>query len=155
MKKMRTRKWVYLGSLFFAITTSYTLSSSARDNASDYKEDVRVTELLKSITATDGRPIQFPKTEKPEVTALKVEIPPGKETGWHMHPYPGYGYILQGTLTLETEDNKQFKFEPGSAFVEVVNTSHNGKNLGKVPVILIVFFTGESGKPFTLRADKK
>jgi quercetin dioxygenase-like cupin family protein len=86
---------------------------------------------------------------------LEVEIPPGKETGWHKHPMPGYAYVLSGTLTIAIEDGQHFQFEAGKAFVEVIHTLHNGKNLGTEPVKLVVFFPGEAGRPFTIRAVKE
>ena len=155
MKKTLSIKWSHLGLVAFTLTTLCYFSSWAKEGDSEYKQDVKVRQLLKSMTTTIGQPIEYSKIKKPEVTALKVEIPPGKETGWHKHPFPGYGYVLRGILTLETEGNKQFRFEPGSAFIEVVNTLHNGKNLGNEPVTIIVFFTGEAGKPYTIRANKE
>jgi hypothetical protein len=32
-----------------------------------------------------------------------------------------------------------------------VNTLHNGKNLGTEPVEILVFFSGEKGKPLTVK----
>src|SRR5262249_34475563 len=132
------------------IVISYT--ALGRESVpSEYAQDVKVTPLLQTTTTTLGQLIEYPKTDRPEVTALEVEIPPGKETGWHKHPVPGYAYVLAGTLTIEMEDGKHFQFEAGKAFVEVINTLHNGKNLGTEPVRLIAFFSGEAGKPFTIR----
>jgi quercetin dioxygenase-like cupin family protein len=125
----------------------------AGENA--YEAGVKTTRLLKTATTTIGQPIQYPETDSAEVTALRVEIPPGKETGWHKHPAPGYGYILSGKLTLEVEGGGSFQFEAGQAFVEVVNTLHNGKNLGTEPVEILVFFSGEKGKPFTVMEKVK
>ena len=119
-------------------------------SASGYDGDVKVTPLLKTATTTLGQAIKYPLTEKPEVTALEVEIPPGKETGWHKHPVPGYAYILSGTLTIEMEGDKQLQLSSGTAFVEVINTLHNGKNLGTGPVKILVFFAGAAGEPVTI-----
>jgi quercetin dioxygenase-like cupin family protein len=155
MKKILSIKWLSLGLVAFLLIILCSVSSWAREGSSEYKQDVKVAQLLKSMTTTIGQPIEYSKIKKPEVTALKVEIPPGKETGWHKHPHPGYAYILRGTVTLEIEGNKQFRFEQGSTFIETVNTLHNGKNLGKEPVTIIVFFTTEAGQPYTVRANKE
>ncbi|HEY9667557.1 MAG TPA: cupin domain-containing protein [Coleofasciculaceae cyanobacterium] len=149
------KKWLCLGLAAFTLIILCSVSSWAREGSSEFKQGVKVTQLLKSMTTTIGQPIEFSKIKKPEVTAVKVEIPPGKETGWHKHPYPVYAYVLRGTLTLEIEGNKQLKFEPGSALFEVINTLHNGKNLGKEPVTILVFFTAEAGQPYTVRANKE
>jgi mannose-6-phosphate isomerase-like protein (cupin superfamily) len=140
MKKILSIKWLSLGLVAFLLIILCSVSSWAREGSSEYKQDVKVAQLLKSMTTTIGQPIEYSKIKKPEVTALKVEIPP---------------YILRGTVTLEIEGNKQFRFEQGSTFIETVNTLHNGKNLGKEPVTIIVFFTTEAGQPYTVRANKE
>ncbi len=116
-----------------------------------YSGNIRVRVLLKTDTTSLGQAVEYPDVDDPEVTAIEVTIPPGGETGWHRHPVPGYGYILEGTLTLETGEGRTFVLTPGQAFAEVVKTRHNGRNLGKVPVKLVAFFTGEKGKPFTVK----
>ena len=119
--------------------------------ADGYSGDVRVRVLLKTDTTSLGQPVEYPDVDQAEVTAIEVIIPPGSETGWHRHPVPGYGYILAGTLTLETEEGKTFVLGPGSAFAEVVKSRHNGRNTGTEAVKLVAFFTGEVGRPFTVK----
>ncbi|MDQ3195758.1 MAG: cupin domain-containing protein [Pseudomonadota bacterium] len=124
-----------------------------KPGASEYQPDVKVKPLLKTVTTSLGQSITYPST--PEVTALEVEIAPGKETGWHQHPVPGYGYILSGSVVIEVQGGEQFRYEAGEAFVEVINTPHNGKNVGTGPVKILVFFSGEAGKPYTVRTSKQ
>ncbi len=119
--------------------------------ADGYTGNIAVRVLLKTDTTSIGASIRYPDIENPEVTAIEVTIPPGAETGWHRHPVPGYGYILSGELTLETASGKTFVLGPGRAFAEVVDEAHNGRNLGKDPVKLVAFFTGEKGKAFTIK----
>ena len=121
----------------------------------DYNQNVEVSQLLKTTQTTLGQPLSYLKTDSAEVTVLHVLIPPGKETGWHKHPVPGYGYVISGTLTMEMEGNKTVTFGSGSAIVETLNTLHNGKNLGVEPVEMVVFFTGEKGKPFSVKETGK
>lgn len=128
-------------------------SFPAKGERSEYQSDVKVTPLLKTTSTSAGQPITYPS--QPEVTALEVEIAAGKETGWHSHPVPGYGYILSGSVVIELEGGEQSRFNAGDAFVEVINTMHNGKNLGPDPVRILVFFSGEAGKPYTVRATKE
>jgi quercetin dioxygenase-like cupin family protein len=111
----------------------------------------KVTVIKKSTTTASGRRMEYLKTEHPEVTALLVEIPPGGETGWHFHPVPVYAYVLSGTLTTEMENGEKHEYKEGDAIFEAVNVIHNGINLAKVPVKLIVFYTGEEGKSITVR----
>jgi quercetin dioxygenase-like cupin family protein len=110
-----------------------------------------VEKILVSVSASNGQPHRYLKTDKPEVTALTVEIPPGAETGWHLHTVPVYAYVLSGTLTIELADGKLLAFKPGEAIVEVQNLAHNGRNPGRETVKLVVFYTGEEGHPNVTR----
>ena len=51
--------------------------------------------LLKTQTSWDGTAIEYPKG-KAEITGMIVEIAPGGETGWHLHPVPSFGMLLEG-----------------------------------------------------------
>lgn len=68
---------------------------------------------------------------------------------------PGYAYILSGSVVIEMEDGHQSRLGAGDAFVEVINTMHNGKNAGPDPVRIWVFFSGEKGTPYTVRATRE
>jgi quercetin dioxygenase-like cupin family protein len=119
--------------------------------AGDYDSGVIATPILKTTTTTGNYPARYLNTERPEITAMKVEIKPGAETGWHSHPVPLYAYLLAGELTVEIKGGETYRFTAGDAIVEVVNVLHNGKNLGTTPVVLIVFYTGEIGTPNTVK----
>ena len=116
----------------------------------DY-DGLKVTPVQRSTTTTNGRKISYPKTDSPEVTVVRVNMPPNSETGWHLHPVPVYAYVLAGELSVELEGGEQHIFKEGDAIIEVVNTPHNGRNLGKVPVTLVVFYTGVEGGPNTIK----
>lgn len=118
--------------------------------AEDYTSGVEASLILKTTTTTGHYPAKYLDTERPEITVMKVDIKPGTETGWHSHPVPLYAYVLEGKLTVEIKGGKTYHFAAGDAIVEVVNIPHNGKNLGTIPVVLIVFYTGEIGKPNTV-----
>ena len=61
-----------------------------------YAQGVKVRVLQRTDTTALGQPVAYPVTDSAEVTAVEVEIPPGGETGWHRHPFPGYAYVLSG-----------------------------------------------------------
>ena len=121
---------------------------------SDEYEKAIITPLKKTTTSTDGSRLSYPVTDNPEVTALIVEIPPGGQTGWHLHPVPVYAYMLSGSLNVEMENGTSYRFNEGDAIIEVVNAPHNGINTGQAPAKLIVFYTGEKGKPTTVKVQK-
>jgi len=122
--------------------------------SSDY-EGLKVSPVKKATTTTNGQRITYPKTDSPEVTVVTVDIPQGGETGWHLHPIPVYAYVLSGELAVEFEDGKQSSFREGDSIIEVVNAPHNGRNLGKTPVKLVVFYTGVEGSPNTVKVQHK
>lgn len=130
------------------------LGAIATAHADDYVGTVKAEKILVTTTAGNGQKHAYLKTEHPEVTAMTVEIPPGAETGWHLHTVPVYAYVLAGTLEVKIADGKTFTFKPGDAIVEVQNLAHNGRNLGRETVRLVVFYTGEEGRPNVTRVEK-
>jgi quercetin dioxygenase-like cupin family protein len=120
----------------------------------DYDGGVKVTLIKKATTASNGQKLSYPCTGKPEVTALIVEIPPGGNTGWHNHPFPVYAFVLSGVLTVEVDPGNSYQIKEGDVLFEVVNTAHLGKNLGKEPVKLVVFYTGIEDTPNTLKVSR-
>src|SRR5690606_23802905 len=108
--------------------------------------------LLKTTTTSSGAPIRYPAIDDPEVTAVIVDIPPGAETGWHKHPVPAYAYLMEGEIEVEMRGGKKSVFKAGDAFAEMVDTEHNGRNLGAAPVKILMFVTGKRSWPFTVKA---
>lgn len=127
------------------------LLTIARADDAAYLPKVKVTPILMALSDAAGQPIVYPTTNAPEVRALIVEVPPGTETGWHKHPFPCYAYMLAGELSVAMEGGKSHVVRAGDALVEVVNLWHNGTNTGTTPARLVLFVTGERGKPFTVR----
>lgn len=107
------------------------------------EQEVNAICLCQTSKTHGGQQIQYPQTDSPEITSFLVEMKPGAQTGWHQHPVPGCGYILEGTLTVETENGHQSEFKAGEVCVELIDTYHNCRNLGRTPVKLLAFFIGE------------
>ena len=61
----------------------------AAARAEEYIGKIKAEKILVTTTAGNGQPHTYLETERPEVTAMTVEIPPGAETGWHLHTVPG------------------------------------------------------------------
>ena len=49
------------------------------------------TPVLQSRATVGGASIAYPKTDSAELTAVRLDIGPGGETGRHMHPVPDAG----------------------------------------------------------------
>ncbi len=137
---MRHSSWVV--SLFCASLLAGGTVAQANEPRSDYRKEVSVSTLLTTTRTSAGQPIVYPSSGAPQVTALRVEIPPGQDTGWHLHTVPGVAYVLSGTLEVETEDGRKHRYGPGDAIVESVKLKHDGRNVGNEPVKLVVFFMG-------------
>lgn len=110
--------------------------------------------LLRSDTTWIGQKIAYPAADSALATVIDVTIPPGGETGWHLHPYPGYAVVLAGTLTLEAEGGKTRVFHAGESFAEAVRVRHNGRNRDTVPLRLVGVFTGEKGAAISVKPDR-
>jgi len=131
------------------IAAALWLALSAPALALDPGVAVKVTPLLKTATSWNGEPIVYPEG-KAEITGLMIELAPGGETGWHLHPVPSFAFILEGTLEVALKDGRSKRFQPGDTFVEVVNTLHNGRNIGSTPVKILVFYPGAAGRNLTV-----
>jgi quercetin dioxygenase-like cupin family protein len=116
---------------------------------------VKVTQLLKTSQTWDGASIKYPQGQA-EITGLMLEVAPGGETNWHEHPVPSFGMVLEGTLEVTLANGKTKLIKAGEALAEVIATAHNGRNVGKVPLKLIVFYAGAVDKQLTVpRPDAK
>ncbi len=133
-----------------AICVAMCLSFPLHAFALDQSVAVKVTELLKATNSWDDKPIVYPDG-KAEITGLLVEIAPGAETGWHLHPIPSFGMVLEGTLEVTLKDGRVKRLQAGDALAEVVNTTHNGHNVGNSSVKLVVFYAGTVGQNLTVK----
>ena len=114
---------------------------------------VKVTPLLKTTTSWNGQPLTYPGGQA-EATGLLVEIAPGGETGWHEHAVPSFGLLLEGELEVTLKDGQVKRLRAGEALAEVVNTPHNGRNAGRGPAKIMVFYAGAAGQPTTRKTPQ-
>ncbi len=105
--------------------------------------------LLKSGKTADGDPLQYPRTDKPEIVAVTGTIQPGGRTPLHQHPVPVFVYVMDGELEVQTEGKEARHYKTGDSFIESVNRSHQAFNKGNTPTKILVVFVGEEGKPTT------
>lgn len=119
--------------------------------ALDQTDVIQVHTILKTQSSWDGKTLEYP-TGQAEITGMIVEIAPGAETGWHLHAVPSFGMVLEGELEVQLKDGKTKYLKSGEALAEVVNTLHNGRNVGSSPVKLIVFYAGVAGQKLSEKA---
>jgi quercetin dioxygenase-like cupin family protein len=130
---------------FIFLTKAFSLENTA---------PAQVSTILKTATSWDGKPIEYPPGEA-EITGLIIEIPPGGETGWHQHPVPSFGMILEGELEVGLKDGSTKRLKAGEALAEVRNTLHNGRNVGSGTLKLVVFYTGAVGQKLTIKENEQ
>ena len=113
---------------------------------------VKATVLLRSTQTASKMPFEYPKSGKPELVAVLVEIEPGGRSTLHQHPVPIVVYVLEGTLTLQAQDGAAQEYKTGEAFVEDVNLLHQGFNRASTPVKVLAVAVSQEGKPATINA---
>jgi quercetin dioxygenase-like cupin family protein len=114
-------------------------------NAIETSEAVKVTQVIKTSQSWDGALLSYPSGQA-EITGVRIEIAPGGETGWHLHPVPSFGVVVQGQLEISLKNGKTKVVKAGDALAEVVNTAHSGKNIGTEAVQLLIFYAGAAGQ---------
>ncbi|MDA8106064.1 MAG: cupin domain-containing protein [Nitrospiraceae bacterium] len=112
---------------------------------------VRTDVLAKTSLSWDGSQLpDYPKGT-PEITILRIKIPPGAQLPLHKHPVINAGVLLSGELTVVTEDNRTLHLKAGESIVEVVNRWHYGRNDGNETAELVVFYAGAPDTPITIK----
>ena len=86
---------------------------------------------------------------------MVIEIAPGGETGWHLHPVPSFGMVLEGEIEVQLKNGAIKRLKSGEALAEVVDVSHNGRNVGPVPAKLVVFYVGSVGQQLSVKENAK
>ncbi len=108
--------------------------------------------LLQTTQSWDGGSFTYPLGQA-EVTSVILRIEAGQQAPFHCHPVPTLGYVLQGTVEVETANGQKIVIEQGESVVEVMRTLHRGTALGG-PVEILVFYAGAEGIPTTLLPDE-
>ena len=113
------------------------------------RQTIQSETLLRSSSSWDGKPYTAYPAGRPELSVLKITIPPHTALKWHTHPMPNAAYVLSGELTIERKENgKKQRVTTGQAVAEMVDALHRGVT-GEGPVTLIVFYAGAQGMPLS------
>jgi quercetin dioxygenase-like cupin family protein len=103
-----------------------------------------VVPLANTDKTVIGQTIVAP--DHPTVISTLITFQPGDKTAVHKHPWPHYGYMLEGVLTVtNTETGKSFDVKPGEFLVEMQNTAHYGENRGTAPAKMLIVDTVPAG----------
>jgi quercetin dioxygenase-like cupin family protein len=111
-----------------------------------------VRNILSTGTTVTGEPIRYPSGAPALITAVEITLQPGQQTGWHTHPVPLLGYILEGELTVDYGPQGERVYRQGDALAEAMNQAHNGRKTGQNPVRILAVFMGMEGLKETVSA---
>ena len=112
-----------------------------------------VEQILQTTQAWDGTAYKNYPTGQPQLTVLRIKVPPHTALHWHYHPVISVGYVLSGELTVEKRaTGERTTFRAGQALPETVGTIHRGFTTDG-PVELIVFYAGQAGVPITVNQE--
>ncbi len=103
-----------------------------------------LTPLLSSGSTIIDQPIAYPEGT-PKITAAIVTIPPGGETGWHLHEVPLVVYVLEGEVTVDYGEKGVKVVKAGESMLEAMNWAHNGMNKGDGPLRILAVYLGADG----------
>lgn len=115
--------------------------------------ETQVNVLAKTSKSWNGQTLPRYSLGKPEITILRISIPPHTDLAWHKHPVINAGVMIAGELTVITDKSDTLHLKAGDPIIEVVDTWHFGKNEGDEPVDIIVFYSGVKGKDITILKD--
>ena len=122
----------------------------ADDGHGGSAQGVTVQTLVRSDRSWDGARLPPLDAAQPEVSVLRITVPPGVRLQRHLHRVINAGVLLQGRLRVEGDNGATLLLEPGQALIEVVNTVHRGVSLGPDPAVIVVVYVGPKGQPTTL-----
>lgn len=122
-----------------------SLGLFAKDKSAPTRE-----KLIVATKAWTGQKLPAYPSGQPEISILKVTIPPGQRLPMHKHPCINAAVVVRGELTITTAKGHVLHVKAGQPFIEVVDEWHYGANHGKEPVELIAFYAGVKNTPITI-----
>ena len=103
--------------------------------------NIKVTKLIETDSSWEKTKIFYPKGDT-KITALLVEMQPQAKMQMHHHEVPSFGYILEGTIRVQSESDDMKTFSKGDVVIEMINKKHSGVNTGESITKFIVFYMG-------------
>ena len=112
--------------------------------AEEYKPKAEAKTLYEgALSGVDGK----------TVIIKHFTLPAGFVGGKHFHPADVFVYVLEGELTIETEDGLQ-TITAGELYPELPGMVMAAKNMSSdSPIKIVVFQVGDSDKPMMVKAE--
>lgn len=110
-----------------------------------------VEELIRTCQSWDGAELPEYLHGRPEIVAKKYVFPSGERLALHHHPVINFGVLVEGELTIVSEDGREKVVHEGEVVVEMVNTVHHGENRGSKTAVLYMFYLSQEGLPLSVQ----
>ena len=141
------------GAMLLGLVLLTSLPGTRADETMADMNSVTSEVLLKSDRSWNGSQLPAYGSGQPEISVVRVTIPPGVRLPMHVHPYATAGVLLKGALRVFTPDGSSMDIESGDPVIEVVGGPHTGENLGIEEAVILVFYAGIQGEPVTRLVD--
>jgi quercetin dioxygenase-like cupin family protein len=124
------------------VSVTESVAQSAQRDALAGKLSRR--ELQRSPSSIPGR----------EIVQVVTEIPPGTESGWHVHPGEEVGYIVAGQVEMKVQERATVVFRAGDGFLIPPRTRHNARDLGPETGRMLSTYLVETDRPLSTLVDQ-
>jgi quercetin dioxygenase-like cupin family protein len=118
-------------------TASTATSDAGRADALAGK--LKRTELQNSPSSIPGR----------NIVQVRTEIPPGVESGWHVHPGEEVGYIVVGSVEMRVAGRPTVVLRAGAPFLIPPGVPHNARDLGPETGQMLSTYLVQAGQPLS------
>jgi quercetin dioxygenase-like cupin family protein len=126
---------------------------SAGDSAMVAMDEINAEVLVKSATMWNGTTLPPYGVGQPEISVVRITVPPGQALPMHYHPHATAGVLLSGELVVHTAAGETAELSAGDGLIELTNQVHAGANTGDEPAIILVVYAGIEGEPVTVLAE--
>lgn len=82
-----------------------------------------------------------------EIVQAETEIPPGVESGWHLHPGEEVGFVIAGTVEMQVRGRSTVILRAGDGFLIPPRTPHNARDIGRETGRMLSTYIVETGQP--------
>lgn len=89
-----------------------------------------------------------------EIVQVETLIPPGVESGWHVHPGEEVGYIIAGHVEMMVRGRATAVLHPGDGFLIPPRTPHNARDVGPDTGRMLSTYIVETGQPIATFVDQ-
>ena len=135
------------------VVGSMTALSGRADGQAASKEGKSRDELASKLAR---REVQRSPSSIPgrEIVQVETLIPPGVESGWHVHPGEEVGYIIAGQVEMMVQGRATVVLHAGHGFLIPPRTPHNARDIGPDTGRMLSTYIVETGQPIATFVSK-